>query len=326
MYTSRKRSRSIKRYAPYRRGMKSYGPRRRVYKYQRRYGGRWRTPTGAAKPTFQPQGRMMHRNIRIPRMSQFPTTVQVKFVQEAINSEVALSSGGTENQRVVQCLPVNTFGVGTGWLRPGTSATAPPSFPQGWLTWQQAYGRYKTLACHVEVTYMALAGDYGRQVQLVLWPYPNDLAVGLTGSVIDRIVDPRSKIAYCDQSGSGFVAQNAPTASIYVKPRDMWQGNFDWSQIEAPMSTVPNRFINVGVGIRRLPSLTTNNIQSQVLVRVTTYVQLFDRLGKLDSGLPVLEPLPDGVPDGLMAALVPPGSMDAVAEPSNFVVDSKMGV
>jgi len=296
---------------------------------RRRYIGRRRQgqlAKGSSFPSFRPQGRISRRTVRIGRMSQFPTVVRVKFVQEATtNFDLPAVPTPSWQWAFLNLIPVNTFTLsGAGmrtWLDVGKTATIQP-YPLGWQTWLYAYGRYKTLATRVEFYPQVMTGDYGKGCVLITKLMPvNALSTSPTlGTPETWLVDPQAKQINLEPAGNGTVQLNQPALVLYSKPFDVYKRNQDWSVIEATMTTIPTRYIQCGVALLRTQPANGGNVTWGIRCRVTHYVELFDRKSDVDAAYTAIEE-----PAALKAALVGRGEIDINQVPE-FVVDRKVAI
>ena len=93
------------------------------------------------------------------------------------------------------------------------------TYPDGWITWINAYDRYKVLAARIDVFVLPQNQGTRRQALLGVIPFPNDAST-LTGGPKNWIKDPRCKMTSLDLADNGRVDLNMPTMSFYFKPRD----------------------------------------------------------------------------------------------------------
>jgi len=291
--------------------------RRRPYGMRRRFPRRTRGHPGSGMKmaSWRPQGRIPRNFMRINRMQQFPTTVRVKFVQEAWH-DLSISVGDATSAGLpIDIVPVTPFDVT--WSILGSSTTVPTQ-PVGWNTWRQAYSRYKCLAGRLEIYAMPARSFDNNEYILLAKATSNNTQASVQGTIRDWLVDPTCKQAYINVMAAGSVQLNQPTLVMYVKPRDVFKNNQDWSVIEATMVAQPDRFVQVNIGALRVNSDVTTTISASIRVRLTTYVELFDRRSTLDT---LTEPT------GLMATLQGSKSQnDPLPTVPEVIVDRKVQV
>jgi len=217
-------------------------------------------------------------------MTQFPTRVRVKFVRDAAFSNFTIVAGVVERTTNLELVPYNTFSPGgASWHDIGNTGTAATT-PLGWLTWENTYQRYKVLAVKVELFLAPLSGDYGLPAILTATPWPSD---GLQPAFPGVMSDPRTKQAPVDYAANGQTELNQPSIMYYLRPRDLWFNNVDWSKMESVTTAQPTRFMKLRVSLVRTKGDTTSNISYILRARVTMYTELFDRVTQLDRNMAV---------------------------------------
>lgn len=282
-------------------------------------GRRRGMPAGMRLPVQRPGGRIQNRSLRVGRMSQFPTVVQVKFVAEAhtLMQMAAIDAYTIKNFRLT---PVGTFAVDP-FTALGTAST-PNTYPAGWITWMNAYKRYKVKAIKVELFPCVRSGDYSKQVVLMLKVLPADniTSSAAFGTPQTWLTDPTVKRSTLDCAGNGIVPLNEPSITEYVKPFDVYRRNQDWSMIEANMTSNPVRYLRAAVGMLRV-SGDANTIDWGLRVRCTFYTELFDRNSQMDSS--VNPPLDEVLTKALMRN---EPIEEGVFPIGDVIVDRKMAV
>jgi len=319
--TRKYRRRNVGRYSPFMRRFGSVGRRgTRTRRYGRKMYASSRPSSGMQLGVWRPQGHIPRRKMYIGRMSQFPTCVRVKFVYDC-QKNFSLPAGTVDDSDTIDLVPVTPFSPGSvgpppvGWLQTGALFPA-PNYPIGWLTWMQAFARYKTLGCRAEVYATNESNVQDKAYILVTKLMPNTSESTTIGTPQTWIVDPQAKQVFIAQDTT--YKANSPNLVLYAKPSDVWgNNNQDWSTNEATMVAQPSRFMYMKLGVLKVNTGNTGNgINMNIRVRLTFYVELFDRKSDLDSG--VTPPLAE-----LMARLMPPGSNSYVAVPEP-IVDSRM--
>ena len=260
---------------------------------------------------------MSRRLVRIGRMNQFPSQVRVKFIHDKIwvNAFVSVSSQYISTQ--INMVPVEPVLSVASWKDtgdPGINST----YPDGWITWQNAYERYKVLAARVDVYALPQNQGTRRQGVIGLIPKASD-SISLGGTPRNWILDPRCKWTSLDMEDGGRVALNMPTLSMYLKPRDLWRNNIDWGTTEATMTAQPGRYMAAYVFIMKTNQPSTGqDLDYQIRVRWTLYTELFDRKRVLDDALLSTAPTTTNNLQAALASGGGPGLIDAA------VIDSKM--
>jgi len=290
---------------------------------RRRMVGRRRgAPAGMRLSNQRPSGRIQNRTVKIGRMSQFPTIVRVKFIADAqtLMNMAAIDSYATQPVRLI---PPGTFLIaGEEWQALGSALNA-AAYPPGWITWMNAYRRYRVKGIKVELFPLVRTGDYAKQCILLFKVYASDNSTSSASVGNPQIwsTDPAVKQTVLEPAGNGVVQLNQPAITEYIKPYDVYRRNQDWSTTEATMTGFPSRYLRGTVAILRV-SGDASAIEWGMRCRCTFYTELFDRNSEMDSNV-----TPPEAPEALVKKLIGQGPVeDGVLPIPLFSVDRKTPV